>query len=190
MNKIFLIDRVLSGNASETERMELEEWISQSEANKIEYQDIKLLWENSREENMADHDDHFYDGLRNIKASIQQKHKSHSRTAPLIITIVTITSFAVAYVFFNNQTNQESQIIRFDNAPLESVIPVLEERYNIHIVVNNKEILACRFTGTFFQADSVHDVIRSLSSSMALTYEFFDNQEYILTGKGCISNHP
>ena len=192
MNKIVLIDKVLSGNASEAEKTELDVWISESEANQIEYQDIKLLWENTNDVNNAEDDDHFYDGLQKIKASMQSKHKPSIRNKTVIRYAALLSVLIVlVYLFFKNvETKQQSQYIRFDNASLENVVPVLEDQYNIHIEVENKKILGCQFTGTFYQADSVHDVISSLTGALNLTYVILSDQKYRLIGSGCLSNHP
>ena len=47
MEVVSLTYKVLSGQADASEREQLEEWIAQSEANRREFEDIKLLWENS-----------------------------------------------------------------------------------------------------------------------------------------------
>jgi len=46
MDGVKLIFRVLSGDASDEEKVQLDNWISQSDGNKEEYLYVKLLWEN------------------------------------------------------------------------------------------------------------------------------------------------
>ena len=60
MDTTSLIHKVLSGRGSETERADLEEWIGRSEANKTEYNDIRLLWENAKDADRSPADAHFF----------------------------------------------------------------------------------------------------------------------------------
>jgi len=47
MEVVSLTYKVLSGQASASEREQLEQWIAESEGNRREFEDIKLLWEYS-----------------------------------------------------------------------------------------------------------------------------------------------
>src|SRR5258706_6205175 len=73
MDKSVIIFKVLSGHASELEKNELNIWITQSDANREEFNNLKLLWESSGEAERKD--DHFYDGLYKIQAKIRQRQR-------------------------------------------------------------------------------------------------------------------
>lgn len=79
MNTTQLIYRVLSGEASEEEKLRLEQWKTLNDANRLEYEDIKILWECSRDTGGADFSEEGYrQGWQQIKqkmVAIQQKRK-------------------------------------------------------------------------------------------------------------------
>lgn len=101
MDKTSLIYKVLEGDASEAEKAELSDWINASEENKSEYQDIKLLWEISND--IIDiSDDHFYDDLKKIKATMQTKNKRlknyKNRVLIFLLIIILILTAIALYV--------------------------------------------------------------------------------------------
>lgn len=79
MNTTQLIYRVLSGEASEEEKLRLEQWKALNDSNKLEYDDIKMLWECSRDTGGADFSEEGYrESWQQIKQkmfAIQQKRK-------------------------------------------------------------------------------------------------------------------
>lgn len=187
MNNTSLIFRVLSGEASEREKAELTAWISQRESHAREYQDIKLLWEHANEGHRATGDDHFYDGLAQIKAT----HQRHHRTRPsyAAIFLILIISLALSLLLYQTITSQVSSraslYLQFDGEAIERVIPVLEKHYHIRIEVKNPRVLACRFTGIFYAAESVEDVMEALTLALGLTISVSGDGQYYLDGDGC-----
>jgi hypothetical protein len=107
MDKTSLIYKVLEGEASEAEKAELSDWISASEENKSEYQDIKLLWEISNDI-INESDDHFYDDLRKIKATMQTKNKPpktyKNRVIIFLLIIILILAAIALYVSSPGET--------------------------------------------------------------------------------------
>ncbi len=188
MDKTSLIYKVLEGNASEGEKIELMAWIGQSEENKAEYQDIKLLWENSNEI-IRGTNDHFYAGLRKIKTSMQSKHKRDNLNKIILLTLILVVLVILFFCWLSPEKREDPPFLRFDNASLEIVISTIEVRYNIHIQVADEKILACGFTGIFYHADSGQNVTQSLAKALDLTYEMLDDQHYRLIGIGCLSRH-
>ena len=75
MDKSWLIDKVLSGKASEHEKGELDTWITTDPETKADYEDMKLLWDNARSIGDIEHDDTFYDGFRKIETRINLLRK-------------------------------------------------------------------------------------------------------------------
>lgn len=61
MSRVDVIYRVLSGIASKVEKEELERWIGHSEANRAEYEDLKLLYRHSRVARAMPRDRRFYE---------------------------------------------------------------------------------------------------------------------------------
>lgn len=75
MDKSWLIDKVLSGKASEHEKEELDAWVAADPETKADYEDMKLLWDNARRVGNIQHDPTFYDGLRKIEGKINLLRK-------------------------------------------------------------------------------------------------------------------
>ncbi len=77
------------------------------------------------------------------------------------------------------QTNR----LEFDNTRLEQVVASLENYFGIHIKIQNRKLLDCRFTGTFEQPQ-LKDVLEVLAVSMQVRYNYAQ-QYYTFSGRGC-----
>lgn len=75
--------------------------------------------------------------------------------------------------------------LRFERAPLQNVLEILEREFGIAFDVKKSEILACRFTGTFYRNDEIKEIIRTLSDSMHVEFVSTAPGKYLLTGEGC-----
>lgn len=184
MDKASLIFKVLSGEATENERAELERWIAQSEANKSEYEDIKLLWGSSGVASNVE-DEHFYDGFAKIKSKFKQKRAVRRRKRLITWTSVIGATVLVTIALFVITDPASDALVRFDDAPLAEVITVLENEFHIDIETDSREILACKFTGTFYKKNNEQAFIRSLSNALNLQYELKSHHTYRLKGSGC-----
>ena len=102
MDRLYLIYKVLSKQASETERKELDEWLSQSEENEIEFNDIKLLWETQSNPDQSISKNQMTDGLHKIKALMQSKLRRRWQNTKTIalITLVIIGVLVFTHFFF------------------------------------------------------------------------------------------
>lgn len=184
MEKTLLIFKVLSGDATPDERAELDQWIAQSEANRTEYEDIKLLWDNSSVVSHTE-DEHFFNGFARIKSKFRQKRAIRRRKRLMIWTSVIVATVLVTIALFITTDPASNVLVRFDDAPLAEVITVLETEFHIDIETDSGEILACKFTGTFYKKDNEQALIRSLSHSLNLQYEIMNHHAYRLMGSGC-----
>lgn len=188
MDKTTLIFKVLSGEASEHELAELDNWTAQSDANKSEYENLKLHWDitgSIHQVNPA----HFYDGLVKIKARIKEKNaiRKQKRTIIWIGIIMTTVLFTTALFTISNPAPYP--VLRFDSAPLSEVISKLEREFHIDIKTD-PGILACRLTGTFYKKGDQQGVIRSVSAALKLNYEILSDNVYHLSGSGCEPGKP
>lgn len=183
MDKSVMIFKVLSWQASELEKVDLDSWISQSDANREEFDDLKLLWESSREEQIKDN--HFYDSLNKIQAKIRQRQR-RKRTRFMVWTGLVAMGLTGFLLYFVSPLPLSSDNLRFNNTPLRLVVDALESKYHIQIEAENKEILACQFTGSFYRVDNPQDAIRSVCSALNLRYEVMSEEKYRLTGFGCM----
>lgn len=201
-----LIDKVLRGKATESEKANLTRWIAADPANKADYDDLKLMYENAAKtiENIGD-DDPFYDGLRRIESAIEilkkkgKKIKRH-KTIRIVLGIVAFFMAVMAgswlrshYTETQLSTRREgkdtvmvlSAPLRFDDATLEEIIKTLEEKYGLAFNVSTKELLTCRFTGSFSRGSSIPDIVRFLAESMGFDYKILSRHLYVLHGEGC-----
>ena len=187
MDKTTLIYKVLAGTAADTEKRELDEWIGRSEANRAEYEDIRLLWENTKGTGKDGDDIHFYDGLDQIRNLMQQRRK-RKRRKKVIVSVVLLVFGAVmfGYLILLPPVLHPFAYQKFENTTLDSVIHTLEQQYRIDIEVDDRKVLACRFTGAFYN-QSVEDIVRVIASNLNLTYEVGGEGRYLLTGQGCQS---
>lgn len=88
MEVVSLTYRVLSGQANASEREQLEKWIAQSEENRREFEDIKLLWENSAigEKKGQTNDS----GFEKVRSRLKEKLAKRRRIRMLCWTLVLV----------------------------------------------------------------------------------------------------
>ncbi|MDQ2656357.1 MAG: DUF4974 domain-containing protein [Bacteroidota bacterium] len=199
-----LIYKVLSGEADEAEKKEVRTWIDMNPRNAEEFDDIRLVYEAELnfDESVISGDDSLDDGWLNLQQRIFRfKRQQHSRdlvktlaTATLISTIVFAAIFyyvssnaTLAYQDVDSITSTAllSDKLAFQDATLESVFDVLHSRYGIKIRVNNAEVTACKFSGTFSRGILVDDVLRTLARSENLQLESKSGGTFEFKGMGC-----
>ncbi len=73
--------------------------------------------------------------------------------------------------------------LEFENTRMEQVVASLEDYFGIHIKVQNRKLLDCRFTGTFEQPQ-LKDILEVLAVSMQVRYNYAQ-QYYTFSGRGC-----
>lgn len=77
---------------------------------------------------------------------------------------------------------KEKKLI-FNRSTIQSVVESIEHYFRIEIDVRNKDILKCRFTGSF-NSPTLPEVIEALSISLDLTITKSDDS-YVVDGQGC-----
>lgn len=95
MAPIQLAYKVLSGNATVEEINTLRQWIALSEENRIEFEDIKLLWTGNGPEN-ADPDPEMDEGVQMLKQ--QMRRWRHRRKKIQLAKYVLITLVALLLI--------------------------------------------------------------------------------------------
>jgi transmembrane sensor len=73
--------------------------------------------------------------------------------------------------------------LHFDNLPMEKVMSILAEYYQLKIVVKNDRLKQCRFTGNFNDA-SLDEILSVMRYSMGVTSEK-SNETVSLSGPDC-----
>ena len=210
MDKTQLIHRVLTSKATAVEQAELNEWISRDPGNAREYDDIKFLYEGSQdiEHKILERDEHFYDGFRNIERRIEGVKRRNRRSrlfkvAGIAIMAAGLALMAITQLFTSGPSTENSirpsdgkhtgtvygvvlsDNLKFENVTIESIIGLLEGRYDLVFVVTSKRLLSCRFTGTFYQGTSVVELINTLALSADFDFNIINAHKYALSGNGC-----
>ncbi|SRR5258706_13420421 len=189
MDKPSLIYKVLSAKADESEKKELEDWLEQGEENKIEFNDIKLIWENSTDPDQSLPKNQFREGLTKIKALMQTKLKKREQSkrtwALLILLLLGILLFTFVF-FLKPQRHKPSGHLQFNNVSLGQVLETLESEYGVHIELADRKLNTCLFTGIFYQTKNVKDVLQLLDEALNLKYTITGEGQYLLTGPGCV----
>lgn len=184
MDRVSLINKVLSGKANPSEKKELDDWVAKSEANREEFEDIKLLWENSAMP--GDHHPEDDNGFEKIRQRIRQRFKLKRRIRYFINTI-TLAIVTVIFVLLLRQTWLSSPDgVQFNDTRMNEVIKILEEKYDIKIDVGNSELLKCQFTATFYKID-MQLALKSIEHSLNVEFIVQRKSRYNLIGNDCSS---
>jgi hypothetical protein len=181
-----VIYKVLSGTASPDERRAVDEWISKSNENKEEFNNLRLLWMPGKSASKEKSTEvRGFSSIRNIIEERIRKRKRQQlrQTVGIFLTIIVIA--LVPIFVLNFQHEPPDNYIRFEKADLDSVIRSIESNYHVKIEVERSEILTCSFTGTFYKLQMSEDVMKSLAMAMNLKCEPLSNNVYKLTGSGC-----
>jgi hypothetical protein len=184
MEKSELIFKVLSNEASKEEVMALKDWILLNDANKNEYEDLKLLWEGSQTTNNNERDYIYYSGLQRIKAAIKKKESKSNLIFNLSMILMVISVLSIIYfLLYSNSKKENKVLLKFNRAPMFQIISDLEMKYNIKIVMP-KNLSNCVFTGSLYN-DSAEDAILYLAESMNFEYRVVGERVFKLKGAGC-----
>ncbi len=183
MDRVSSIYKVLSGEASTLEKDELDEWVAESQANREEFEDIKLLWECAAQ---GEHNIEVDTGFEKIKQRMQQQQRK-KRQIQYIAFFVILAIIATAIVLiFRNTGTVKSNGLQFNGIGMVDAIRILERQYSIKVDVHNSELLKCEFSATFYKVDK-HTVLKSIEDSMNLEFIDLRKNRYSLTGNNCTS---
>lgn len=184
MDRVSLIYKVLLGEANPAEKQELEEWVKQNEANLEEFNDIKLLWENSPLLEESGQDDF---GFEKIRQRIQQGVRTKRRIRYIIYTCILIIVTVIFIVLIKQTWLSNSDGVQFKSTGINDVIKMLEHRYDIKIEVNNSELLKCQLTATFYNVYDKQMALKSIEHSLNVEFITQSKNNYRLNGNGCSS---
>jgi len=200
MDKSTLIHNVLVGRASEQERTELKEWISSDPLNAEEFEDMKILYSDSWDNDPDHHDEQFEEGLRKLQEAIRtlnqkQKRKFLFKTMSASLIISACIFILITGLFRRDNLDFQKNVrgselllsdnLRFKEATLESIFTILEDKYHLAFAVNTKDLLACKFTGTFHRGITIEEMIGTLAQAGNFEYTFVENNKMQISGKGC-----
>jgi len=184
MDRVALIYKVLSGEASLDEKQELDEWIAKSETNREEFEDIKLLWEISPLPSDAEQDENGFDKIRQ---RIQQRFRRKKQIRAVLYTCIVITLAVLFFLLLRQTWLRNPDGVQFNDTGMKEVIRMLENKYHIQIEVNNPELLKCHFTATLYKIQDKQTALRSIEHSLDVAFIAQSKRKYNLVGNGCSS---
>jgi hypothetical protein len=202
MDKPLLMYKILSGNATELEISEFTSRISNEPGYAEEFEELRLVYESSLniEEKIVERDDRFYDGLRKIQDRIKALKIAKKRTKRFKIAGISVAIAATFFMTFLYVLGSNSPFrltipitpgivlnenLNFEEASLESIIDLLENKYHLVIKVSSNELLPCKFTGMFQKGLTIERVIRTLAQAEDFKYKMIDQETYEFQGTGC-----
>lgn len=184
MDRVSLIYKVLSGEASLDEKQELDEWVTKSESNKVEFEDIKLLWENSPLPSDTEQDE---TGFDDIRQRIQQQSRRKKQIRHILYACIVVTLAVLLFLLLRQTWLRNPDGIIFSDTGMKEVIEMLENKYHIQIEVNNPQLFKCHFTATLYKIQDKQTALRSIEHSLDVTFISQSKRKYSLVGNGCSS---
>jgi ferric-dicitrate binding protein FerR (iron transport regulator) len=76
------------------------------------------------------------------------------------------------------------QDILFEDQPMPEVVKILEQRFDVHVILENPALAACHVTAAFVRQERLEDIIRIIARINNLEYRISGNS-VLLSGQGC-----
>lgn len=197
-NKDTLIHRILSGEGSQSDKEELDAWMSADPRNAEEFQDMKLLFESTAAQSEEREDDIPTKWLE-IEARVNLIRRRQRRLRIYkVFGIAFLIGMSVFIAFLNAvgpasirsaSSGTEGQIqlrrsIVFAEMPLADVLGILEDECDVTFLVANNELLSSNFTGTFSRGTAFQDLIQIIGQSENVTFVKMSSATFRLTRAG------
>lgn len=188
MDRVSLIYKVLSEDATPEEKADLERWMLESEDNRQEFEDIRLLWENSpsQDEDYPADDNSFEMLRRRINRLVRRRRRIRVFFSSLLLALTAVSILLLLRATWFATPEQ----LQFDEMKMSEVIKVLEGRYGIEIPVRNPAILRCRYTAVLLEVEDEEPVLRSIEHSLNVKFIDLGNGRYELVGTNCPAGDP
>lgn len=181
MDTTELIYKVLSEEATETERQELLNWIAQDPGNREEYEDIKLLWTYSSNEHRDDA--YLAEGWLKVKSSYRKRARKRKRKK--LLSCLAIFVVLAISMFLLWRLQESPKPVTFKDESLASVIEFIETEYDVDIDVQSPNILSCTVTATFHRVQTAAEIIASVADALNIDYKVLQNDQFLLVGETC-----
>ncbi|HRE68677.1 MAG TPA: DUF4974 domain-containing protein [Cyclobacteriaceae bacterium] len=189
MDKFRLMHNVLMNRVTDAEKIELEDWLAVSESNRMDFDDMRILYDEiwKGDSGTLSKETDWIRITNEIKSRKQQQYKR--KAAWSIAAALVITASVFVWVTQSQKVHRDSsQIVltdnlRFENASLQNVFDLIEEKYDV-VLFANKELLSCKFTGTFHRGITLTQMINTLAKAENFRYSFSGRKMEII-GKGC-----
>lgn len=195
-----LIHKVLTRQATFQEQEQLNNWIRSDRLHEIEYNEMKMLYEEGAEKYEGDHDARDMAVLDRLRAKVNT-HSRQRKTSKQLITVgigVVISTALLLFAFhgapgkfFNSDRANDSvsvllkKTLVFEDATLRQVIDRIKMDYELTIIVADNSILSCRVTGTFSRGVPLEHVVRMLAVSGNISMRKVDTYTLEVSGQGC-----
>lgn len=179
-----IIFKVLEGNASPFEQEYLKNWVTLEYSNQEEFQNIKTLWDNWAVPNKSQQEE-ILAGLANIKKQIYSRSAANKILKPStgLLAFTAGLGLSLFLIWVLNKKSPTIPYLKLNNTAIRQVIQTLHDHWNVTIEVDNKQVLECEFTGTFYNLPA-EDVIRTIAGKLGLSLEIDREKKYTLKGTG------
>lgn len=177
-----LIYKILANTATDDERILFRKWIKESVEHQERYESLKLIWSSGNKFPEATEEDVLEESFQKVKQKVQRRVKQKRRRHMIAIGAVAV---ALAFFLLYFKTSRSSNYLAFHNEPVSTVIESIESKYHIEIDIENKSILPCPFTGTFYEVDLPSHLVASIADALGAQYEKVSAREYRLVGGRC-----
>lgn len=183
MNRVALIYKVLSAEATAEEQAALDHWILESEENRREFEDISLLWEslNSQDDNDPEDEAGFLKIKMRMKAHLEKRQRMRTISSTVLLALMVLALVALLMNTWFAPVRQ----IQFESTRMSEVIKVLEKTYGIEIHVSNPRILDCRYSAVVLKVEDELPVLSSIEHSLNVKFIDLGRKRYNLVGEGC-----
>ncbi|HTF20664.1 MAG TPA: FecR domain-containing protein [Chryseolinea sp.] len=194
-----LIYKALTGKASPAEMTRLAHWIASDPRHADDYNEMKLFYEPKSDPSEAmEFDEERQAAHKDRQAELRKYLRRRKRNVQYIALCAGIVmATAIVFVSSDGETGRWKvpvhdvsstslkQTLAFKETTLADIIIHIEREYGLNINAKNRDLLSCRFTGTFSRGLPVEQALRTLALSHALSLKVINDRGFELDGKGC-----
>ena len=178
-----LIYKVLSNTATTDEKAILRKWIKASVENRERYEALKSVWSSGNKVPEANEEEILEESFQKIKHKVQ-RHLRRKRQRQVVTIGAIATIIAALFIYVTMAGNSQNHLI-FENEPVATVIEFIESKYHVRIDIENKDVMSCPFTGTFYEVELPSHLVASIANAVGAKYEVVTEGKYRLIGGDC-----
>jgi hypothetical protein len=179
-----IINKVLEGNASSTEREALAAWIRIGPENEAEFESFKILCGEEIPESAETQLD-FYSEREKLMGKIHSLELKKRRTVR-VRTLISIALFVIAILFslwnLFDELKGAPLTRRFENASIGTVEQFLTENWTVKFSFENGGLGNCRFDGFVLTGSGDEETLKAVLTAMRLSYKVEPSGFFLISG--------
>jgi ferric-dicitrate binding protein FerR (iron transport regulator) len=175
--------KMVNGTAQPSEADAFGQWMAESTAHREEFRQFRQLWGDLKGPWPQATD-------RAPLASIRQRvltNKRKRQKRKMIVYAAALMAVLATGLWLTRGQEQTPfrENLSFNNVTLQELASTLEDRFHAHINIEDKELVKCRFTGSFYKTSTVEDIMRTIAFSLNLEIKTKGAEQYEWKGHGC-----